>query len=77
MKNTQPSDTQPVADDDMLPEYHFDYSKARPNRFATERKPGSRIVVLDPDIAEVFTTPESVNAVLRALIATMPKTACK
>jgi hypothetical protein len=33
---------------------------------------GSRVVVLDPDIAKVFTTAESVNAVLRALLATMP-----
>ncbi len=75
MKSMQNSDIQQAADDDMLPEYHFDYSKARPNRFAIKHKPGSRIVVLDPDIAEVFTTPESVNVVLRALIATMPKTA--
>ena len=71
----QHSDSQQVSDDQMLPEYHFDYSKARPNRFAIDYKPGSRIVVLDPDIAEIFTTPESVNLVLRALIATMPKTA--
>jgi hypothetical protein len=56
-----------------LPEYRFDYRKARPNRFAAQVKPGSRAVVLDPDVAEVFPTPESVNAVLRALIETMPK----
>jgi hypothetical protein len=30
-------------------------------------------VVLDPDIAKAFTTPESVNAVLRALLDTMPR----
>ena len=30
--------------------------------------------MLDPDISQVFTTPESVNAVLRALIETMPQT---
>jgi hypothetical protein len=60
-------------DEDMLPEYRFDYGKARPNRFAARMKPGSRAVVLDPDVAEVFPTPESVNAVLRALIETMPK----
>ena len=30
-------------------------------------------MLLDPDVAEVFTSPESVNAVLRALIATMPR----
>lgn len=33
------------------------------------------VVVLDPNIAKVFTTPDSVKSVLRALIATMPKTA--
>ena len=57
---------------DLLPEYRFDYRKARPNRFAARLKPGTRAVVLDPDIAAVFPTPESVNAVLRALIETMP-----
>jgi hypothetical protein len=61
------------ADADMLPEYRFDYSKAKPNRFAGKAKPGSRAILLDPDVAEVFPTPESVNAVLRALIATMPR----
>jgi hypothetical protein len=57
----------------MQAEYQFDYTKARPNRFAPKIPEGSRVVVLDPDIAQVFTSPESVNAVLRALIATMPK----
>jgi len=56
---------------EMLPEYRFDYAKAKPNRFAGGR--GTRVVVvLDPDISEVFKTPESVNTVLRALITTMP-----
>ena len=60
------------AEKDMLPEYRFDYSRARPNRFAARMKEGSRAVVLDPDVAAVFSTPETVNAVLRALIQTMP-----
>jgi hypothetical protein len=30
-------------------------------------------VVLDPDVAEVFETPDSVNEALRALIEIMPK----
>jgi hypothetical protein len=65
---------QPADDtDDLLPEYHFDYRKARPNRFAAQIEDGSLIVVLEPDIAQVFTTPESVKKVLRALIETMPK----
>lgn len=67
--------TKPTAtpSDDLLPEYAFDYGHARPNRFAAALQQGRLIVVLEPDIAEVFTTPESVTAVLRALIATMPK----
>ncbi len=68
-----PSGEQPVeVVDEMQAEYHFDYTKARPNRFAASCPPGGRLVVLDPDIAQVFTTTEAVNAVLRALITTMP-----
>jgi hypothetical protein len=33
------------------------------------------MVVLDPDVAQVFATSAAVNAVLRALITTIPKTA--
>ena len=58
--------------DDLLPEYHFDYKKGQPNRFAASCPPGGRLVVLAPDIAGVFTSAESVNSVLRALISTMP-----
>jgi len=61
--------------DEMLPEYDFDYSQARPNRFADRINQDRVIVALDPDVAEVFKTPEAVNAVLRALIATMPQVA--
>lgn len=61
-------------DDELLAEYRFDYRKAKPNRFAA--RSGKRlIVVLDEDVAQVFTTPESVNKVLRALIESMPKSA--
>jgi regulator of sirC expression with transglutaminase-like and TPR domain len=57
----------------MDKEYDFDYRKARPNRFAVRADQTRGIVVLDPDVSEVFTTSESVNAVLRALIDTMPE----
>jgi hypothetical protein len=60
--------------EDMKPEYHLDYTKAKPNRFAQKEADGSLVVVLEPDIAQVFSTPESVKRVLRALIATMPPT---
>lgn len=58
--------------DELQPEYRFDYRKGRANRFAARYKEGSRVVVLDPDIAQVFTSPATVNAVLRALLETMP-----
>jgi uncharacterized protein (DUF4415 family) len=57
----------------MLPEYKFDYSKARPNRFASRIDRQDVTITLDPDVAEVFTNSKSVNAVLRALIETIPK----
>ena len=77
MKKTQSVKPEKTRDGDLAPEYRFDYRKARPNRFAGEYKPGSLVVVLDPDVAEVFSTPESVNAVLRALLENMPKTSAK
>ena len=58
---------------EMASEYRFDYRKARRNRFAGRIAKDRIVVVLDPDISKVFTTPESVNAVLRALITTMPR----
>lgn len=72
MKRTQTAKSR-RASDDARPEYRFDYSKSKPNRFAERVGQSRTVVVLDPDIAEVFTTPESVNNVLRALIATMPR----
>ena len=60
--------------DDILPEYDFDYRKAKPNRFAEPSSKTPHTVVLDPDIAEVFTTSESVNTALRALLSAIPKT---
>ena len=57
----------------MRTEYEFDYDKAQKNRFASRYAEGnSLVVVLEPDIAEVFTTPDAVRSVLRALISTMP-----
>jgi hypothetical protein len=63
---------QETTSSEMLSDYRFDYRKAKPNRFASTG--ASRVVVvLDPDVAVVFRTPESVNSMLRALITTMPK----
>ena len=62
-------------DEEMLPEYRLDYSKARPNRFAARIKHGGRLVLIEPDVAEVFSTPESVNTILRAVISALPSQA--
>ncbi len=51
--------------DELQPHYDFDYSKAKPNRFAARINQESVIVVLDPDVADVFPTSESVNEALR------------
>jgi len=71
--NRTPFEESSNSEDELLAEYHFNYKKAKPNRFA-ERSETQRlkVVVLDEDVAQVFTTPESVNRVLRALIETMP-----
>jgi hypothetical protein len=59
----------PSDKDDLLPEYQFDYSKAKPNRFATGER---TVVVLDEELSKVFKTPESVNKALRALLEAVP-----
>jgi len=58
---------------EMAKEYRFDYSKAKPNRFASRMKDGPLVAVIDPDVAKVFTTSEQVNNALRALISAMPR----
>ena len=57
----------------MRNEYQFDYNKAKPNRFASQIGQDQLMIVLDPDVAAVFKTTESVNQVLRAIITSMPK----
>lgn len=61
-----------AAGSDMRREYRFDYRKARPNRFAAGLQGGRTAVVLDPDVASVFGSSESVNRLLRSVIAALP-----
>jgi hypothetical protein len=58
--------------DTMRREYRFDYRKGRPNRFADRFQAGAVAVVLDPDVASVFRSPDTVNALLRSVISAMP-----
>jgi len=59
--------------EEMRREYHFDYRKSRPNRFALQMKGGAVAIVLDPDVASVFGSSESVNSLLRSVIKALPK----
>lgn len=62
----KPTPTPEPDDDDMLEEY--DFSKGIRGKYINRFKEGSNIVVLSPDVAEVFTDSESVNEALRTLI---------
>lgn len=73
MKKTPAAKTKPRKVADMASEYRFDYSKAKPNRYAGRMKDSPLVAVIDPDVAKVFTTTEQVNNALRALISAMPK----
>jgi hypothetical protein len=50
---------------DMLPEY--DFSGGARGKYASRFQKGTIMVVLDPDVAEVFPDPGSVKKALRAL----------
>ena len=54
-------------------EYRFDYARARPNRYAGRIPPGAVAVVLDPDVASVFASSDTVNTFLRSVISAMPE----
>jgi hypothetical protein len=56
--------------DTMRPEY--DFSHGVRNKYAARLKPGSQIVVLDPDVAAVFGDAKSVNRALRTLLDVVP-----
>jgi hypothetical protein len=55
--------------DSLRDEYEFDYSRAKPNRFASRMKQPVIAVVLEPDVAAVFDSSAKVNMRLRAIIA--------
>lgn len=63
--NKMPFNESQNSEEELLAEYQFDYKKAKPNRFATQSgKQLLKVVVLDEDVAQNFTTSESVNKTL-------------
>ena len=56
-------------DDEIRPEYHFDYSRGERGKYwARLMKEGSNVVVLEPDVAKHFRDSDSVNEALRKLL---------
>jgi len=65
------TEASPVERDEILPEY--DFSDARPNRYAARYAAGSAVVVLEPDVAAAFPNAGEVNEALRALAGIIHK----
>jgi hypothetical protein len=57
---------------EMSAEYRFDYTRSRPNRFASRAGKHTIAIVLEPDVAKVFKRSESVNRLLRSVISAIP-----
>jgi len=60
--------------DELRDEYEFEFGKSLPNRFGVKLPSGSRIVVLEPEVASAFPDSASVNAFLKAVIGAWPAT---
>ncbi len=53
--------------DELRDEYSLDYATSTPNRFAAKLK-NTVVVVLQPDVAEIFQSSKAVNDLLRSAI---------
>jgi hypothetical protein len=62
--------------DELRPEYkRSDFKRLERGRYYERVKASSNVVVLDPDVASVFRSSESVNSLLRSVIEALPKNA--
>jgi hypothetical protein len=67
----QRADSALVAKEEILPEY--DFSNARPNKYASRYATGSAVVVLESNVAAAFPNAGEVNEALRALAGIIQK----
>lgn len=56
----------PDSNDEMLDEY--DFSEGVRGKYVERLKQGSNVVVLDPDVAAEFDSPQAVNRALRVYL---------
>ncbi len=54
--------------DELRPEYDFDFSKAVRGKYYRQYLESSNVVVLDPDVAAAFHNSQAVNQALRAML---------
>ena len=60
--------------DDLRPEYkRSDFGRLERGKYYERVRANTNVVVLDPDVASVFRSPESVNSLLRSVIRALPK----
>ena len=52
------------------PEEEFDFSNGVRGKYVERLKEGSNVVLLDPDVAAEFKTPQAVNRALRVYLRT-------
>ncbi len=74
MKKTSSRSRKQSRSNRLRTEYEFNYSRSRPNRFASRLGPQTVAVVLEPDVAQVFDSSRAVNKLLRSVIAAAPTT---
>jgi hypothetical protein len=55
-------------EDDLRPEYDFDFSQAVRGKYYRQYIESTNVVVLDPDVAAAFQNSEAVNQALRAML---------
>lgn len=66
MKNKKRLDPRIYTSDGMRKEY--DFSKGVRGKHAAKYAAGTNVVLLDPDVARAFPTPEAVNDTLRKVL---------
>ncbi len=73
MPTKKASTRKKASSDEMRPEY--DFSNAHPNRFAKhfKKQAGGVLVLIEPDVVEVFDSSKKVNKFLRATLSAVKK----
>ena len=73
MKKTLARKKEQAKQEKLGSEYRFDYRKSKPNRFTAKMSEDAIAVVLEPDIAAIFKSSKTVNALLRSIVSAMPQ----